>query len=391
MSYIATPRFIASVPPEVSEREAWTSSMPLPATTVPAQVPNIVGAGYALSPYVRDHEYSATAVRERCLWLEFDEPVKDPNDAIFARVLAYAPDPLLAFPNPDQVLVRQDDPPLAIDPELVRVITVGHGNDNAGLDAMQPMVPETADPSTPLVQVTPTHFLLPLPPGLHAESPELFGFFTYEFRVGHTARIWCTAQGRFGHPLRLSGVQHPAPPLKVLVERTPGGMTVTAPHAVAVFEGRNVTSRPPKTELWCMLYAQVHQADAREARNLLLAEGRLELAKDRQIDVRTFLAERAEMPIKAFNSLALNLDHAATGRFRWSEHEIRHFLELFDLPADTPLSVLAVEMMPRYDRFILFSDESDQVVRPLSRELGQYRILRSSPLVAAPEVCCENC
>jgi len=30
-------------------------------------------------------------------------------------------------------------------------------------------------------------------------------------------------------------------------------------------------------------------------------------------------------------------------------------------------------------------------VRPLSRELGQYRILRTSPLVAAPAVCCEDC
>ena len=52
----------------------------------------------------------------------------------------------------------------------------------------------------------------------------------------------------------MSGVQHPAPPLTVLTERTPGGMSVTAPFAVAVFDGRNVTSRPPKTEIWCMLY-----------------------------------------------------------------------------------------------------------------------------------------
>ena len=55
-------------------------------------------------------------------------------------MLAYAPDPLLAFPEPAiSCLVRQDDPPLAIDPELIRVITHGHGNDNAGLDAMQAM------------------------------------------------------------------------------------------------------------------------------------------------------------------------------------------------------------------------------------------------------------
>ena len=49
-------------------------------------------------------------------------------------------------------------------------------------------------------------------------------------------------------------------------------------------------------------------------------------------------------------------------------------------------------MMPRYDRYIILGEEClSDGVRPLSRDLGQYRILRTSPLVAAPEVCCENC
>ncbi len=388
VSYTVTPHFKESVaaPPESAVR-----ALLLPVTTVPAQVPKIVGAGYALSPYQRNHEYSETAVRQRYLWLEFEEPIRDPNDTYFARVLAYAPDPLLSFPNPDQLLVRQDDPPLAIEPELTRVITEGHGNDNAGLDAMQAMTEETADPSTPLVKVTPVHYLLPLPPGLHSESPELFGFFTYELRAGHTNRIWCTAQGRYGHPARMSGIQHPAPPLKVLTERTPGGMTVTAPFATAVFDGRNVTSKPPKTEIWCMLYAQLLQADAREYRNVLLAEARLDLVTVKDVDVRTFLMRRPVMELRASNSLMVNLDAPATGTFTWTEVEIRQLLALFNLSIDTPLSVLAVEMMPRYDQYILFSDESSNPVRPLSRDLGQYRILRTSPLVAAPEVCCEKC
>jgi len=361
-------------------------------TTVPTQVPKVVGAGYALSPYRRNHEYSETAVRQRYLWLEFEEPIRDPNDTYFARVLAYAPDPLLTFPNPDQILVRQDDPPLAIEPELIRVITHGQGNDNAGIDAMQPMVEETADPSIPLVKVTPVHYLLPLPPGLHSESPELFGFFTYELRVGHTNRIWCTAHGRFGHPARLSGVQHPAPPLTVLAERTPGGMSVTAPFAVAVFDGRNVTSRPPKTEIWCMLYAQVLQADGIQHRNILLTEARLDLVKVEHLDVRTFLARRLDMDIRASNSMLVNIDAPAVGAFTWTEKEIRRLLELFNLSIDTPLSVLAVEMMPRYDQYIIQGEEGvNDAVQPLSRDLGQYRILRTSPLVAAPEVCCVNC
>lgn len=391
VAYTVTPAFIDSVAAGAADREARSHDLQLPVTTPPAQVPAIVGAGYALSPYQRTHEYSQTAVRQRFLWLEFAEPLADPNDGLFARVLAYAPDPLLSFPDPGQTAVRQDDPPLAIEPELIRVITHGHGNDNAGIDAMQPMTPETADPSTPLVKVTPRHYLLPLPAGLHSESPELFGFFTYEFRVGHTHRIWCTAQGRFGPPARLSGVQHPAPPLTVLAERTPLSLSVTAPFAQAVFEGRNVTSRPPKTEIWCMLYAQVHQADARGQRNLLLAEGRLTLAKTAQVDVKGFLAERHGMPIKHFNALPVNLDHPATGVFAWSDTEIRHLLDVFHLAADTPVSVLAVEVMPRYDQFIVFGDPPDTSVRPLSRELGQHRILRTSPLVAAPEICCESC
>jgi hypothetical protein len=389
--YTLTAAFIDAVDPEGSDGEVTTSELQLPVTTIPTQVPKIVAAGYALSPYLRNHDYSETAVRERFLWFEFDAPIQDPNDTYFARVLAYAPDPLLVFPNGDQLQVRQDDPPLAIAPELIRIVIPDDSNDKAGLDAMQAMTAETPDPSTPLVKITPVHYLLPLPPGLHAESPELFGFFSYELRVGHTAGLWSTAQGRFGHPTRLSGVQHPAPPLKVLAQRTPGGMSVAAPYATAVFNGRNITSRPPKTEIWCMLYAQVMQADAREQRNLLIAEGQLRLPERRTIDVTGFLRARQDLEPIAFNSVPANLDTPQTGVFAWTETEIQSLLGTFHLDRDTPLSVLAVEMMPRYDQYILFSTPDPDAVHPLSTRLGQYRILRTSPLVATPEVCCENC
>jgi hypothetical protein len=391
VSYTLTPAFAESVAASAADREAQTRGLQLPITTVPAQVPRIVAAGYALSPYQRNDGYSETAVRDRFLWFEFEEPIQDPNDAYFARVLAYSPDPLLAYPNPDQLLVRQDDPPLAIDPELVRVITHGLGNDKAGLEAMQAMSPETPDPSVPLVKLSPVHYLLPLPPGLHAESPELFGFFTYEIRVGHTHTIWSTAQGRFGHPTRISGVQHPAPALKVLAQRTPVGLSVTAPYAVAVFNGRNVTSRPPKTEIWCMLYAQATQADARQRRNVLLAEGRLALPEKKEFDVAGFLATRAAKDPLAANDVPVNIDAPSAGAYVWNENEIRSLLHAFHLADDTPLSVLAVEMMPRYDQYLLFAERETEFVRPLSTDLGQYRILRTSPLVAAPQVCCETC
>jgi hypothetical protein len=347
----------------------------------------VVAAGIALSAYQQDADYSQTAVRQRCLWLEFSEPVQDPNDTCFARVLTYAPDPLLSFANPDQVLVRQDDPPLAIDPELIRVITKGHGNDNAGIDAMQFMEAETANPAEPMVKLSPVHYLLPLPPGLHDESPDLFGFYVYELRVGHTDRIWCTAQGRFGHPTRLSGVQHPAPPLKCLVDRTPAGLSVTAQYAQVLFGGRNVTSKPPKTEIWCMLYAQVKQADAAQNRNILLAEARGQYVESKQWNIETFLAARSDLPVPFANSLDVTLDAPATGTVNWSETEIQQLLEQFNLARATGLSVLAVEMMPRYDQYILFGKAPDTSVRPLSQQLGQYRILRTSPLVAAPKIC----
>jgi hypothetical protein len=387
LEYRLVPKFIPSVTPASSDDESATRDLQLPVTTIPAQVLKIVAAGIALSPYQRDEQYAETSVRQRSLWLEFEEPVEDPNDAVFARVLAYAPDPLLSFPNPDQLLVRQDDPPLAIDPEPIRVITKGHGNDNAGIDAMQPMKPETSNPGQPLVKISPVHFLLPLPPGLHDESAELFGFFVYELRVGHTVSIWSTAQGRFGHPTRVNGVQHPAPSLKCLVDRTPDGVSVTAQYATALFNGRNVTSKPPKTEIWCMLYAQLKQADAKQNRNILLSEARAQFVESKQFTLATFLAERSSLPTQFANSFDVNIDAPATGVAAWSESDIEQLLDQFNLAHTTGLSVLAVEMMPRYDQYILFGKEPDTSVRPLSRQLGQHRILRTSPLVAAPEIC----
>lgn len=378
LSYVVKPHFINSVMPAASDEESVERECLLPVTNVPKQVPKIVAAGIALSPYQHNPKYSETAVRERYLWFEFEEPIADPNDTYFARVLAYAPDPLLTFPNPDQVEVIPEDPPLAISPELIRVVTAESINDNAGIDAMQEMMAETPDPAHPMVKLSPVHFLLPLPPGLHGESNDLFGFFTYELRVGHTDRIWSTAQGRFGHPMRVSGVQHPAPPLKCLVDRTPKGIKVTTQYATAVFSGKNVTSKPPKTEIWCMLYAQVKQADGHMNRNILLSELKLDLVQPKQDTFKVMLT----------SMVGFNLDAPATGVNGWTEAEIRQMLADFRLAQTTGLSVLAVEMMPRYDQYFLFSNVNpDTSIRPLSLQLGQYRILRTSRLVAAPEIC----
>jgi hypothetical protein len=135
----------------------------------------------------------------------------------------------------------------------------------------------------------------------------------------------------------------------------------------------------------------VLQADGKQYRNILLAETRLDLVVRQHPEIGGFLAKRAYLDIRSFNSLVVNLDAPATGAGAWTDKEIRQLLESFHLDPDTPLSVLAVEMMPRYDQYIAFAAPSDAVVHPLSRELGQYRIWRTSPLVAAPAVCCEDC
>ncbi len=392
VEYILTPHFIDSVGEDSADEQIETADIRLPVTTIPKQVPKVVAAGIALSPYTRNEDYSETAVRERFLWFEFEEPIQDPNDAYFARFLTYAPDPLISFPNPDQALVIQEDPPLATPVSLIRVITKDQSNDNAGIDDMQLMRAETLSPGSPLTEISPVHYILPLPEGLHAESSELFGFFTYELRVGHTDEIWSTAEGRWGLPIKVYGVQHPAPPLKCVVERTEIGIKVTAQYASAVFNGKNVGAKPPRTEIWCMLYAQVKQADGKQNRNILLSETMLEYRqKDEQINLKNFLAKRNYMSVVAANSIKSNIDMPLTGQGGWDEKEIEALLEQYNLHGDIGLSVLAVEMMPRYEQYIYKPNFPINYERPLSQGLGRYRILRSSRLVAAPEICCVNC
>jgi hypothetical protein len=299
-----------------------------------------------MSPYVRDPLYTRTEEREKRLWLEFDAPAADPEDRLFARVLAYSADPVLtdqAEPSPEML-----DPPLPIDPEPIRRIVPGQGDDAAGAGAMQPLIPTDS----------PVHFLLPLPPGLTAESAELFGFFTYEFRYGHTG-FWTTAQGRYGAPMRVSGVQHGAPQLRCSVVRTRTRLEVSAGFADPVSEGRSARPFVPVTGLWALLYAQVHQADGADRRNILL--GVRELRPDRR-------AGRWVPGIAAPVS-------AATAS--WTQAQIATALAELTLGPDTPLSCLAVETLP--------GDRPWE--EPVGLQLGYERFLRTSTLVPVPVQC----
>jgi hypothetical protein len=338
---------------ENGESPSRTLQNTLPVTTPPKQLPQIVSAGHALSPYVSDNNYAATAPRTRMLWFEMAQPPEDSRDAYFVRVIAHSPDPLLladAEPVADPAGIKS-----ALDPELVRVIVPGEADDFAGLATMQKLIP--ADSSN-------RHFLVPLPPGTSSGSPELFGFYSYEIRVGHDAGtpanpFWSTAQGRFGPSLIVEGVQHPAPVLSCIGSRVNGGIVASAPFAQPFYDGVNVLPAPPNSEVWIALYVQVHQADKAVMRNV-------------QLDVRRgFISDqKSRFGARVREQMA---------EVRWANSELNALLLSFGLGPESPLSVLAVELLPEPNGG--FGD-------PLGGDLGDVRIVRTSPLAPVKSVCC---
>ena len=326
----------------------------LPIVNPPAQAPKIVAAGVTLTGYERDADYATTGSRVRRLWFEFAEPPADKRDAYFVRALTSAPDPMLlpgAEPVADPTVLEETP----LDPELVRVITPGQVQDLAGLATMQRLEPSPSSDR---------HFLVPMPPDVSPGSPELFSFYTYEIRVGHdrgpvSDPLWSTAQGRFGESLLLAGVQHPVPELSCsILPETNGAIRIRAPYATPYVGLRRVLPQPPNTEIWVVLYARVVQADAATRRNV-------------QIDLRRLapIRERAERGVPLL----------ASGEVNWSGPEVEAALGNAGLPDDTPISALAVELLPEPNGG--FDD-------PLGGDLGQVRILRTSPLAAVERDCC---
>lgn len=328
----------------------------LPIVTRPRQAPEVVAAGIALTSYDHDTEYASTAPRIRRLWLEFAEPLADPRDAYFAKPLTGTPDPMLlpgVEPVADPVVVEGTP----LDPEFVRVITPGQVQDLAGLSTMQRLEP-SADSDR--------HFLLPLPPNTDPGSPELFAFYTYEIRVGHDRGpaadpLWSTAQGRFGEALTLEGVQHPAPELVCSVIAEPSGaIRARAPYATPYLGLRRVLPNPPNTELWIVLYARVTQADGSTKRNIQIDLRRLRLPRKPQTDSVPLVVE---------------------GETRWSGAQVRAALQAAGLPDGAPICALAVELLP---------EPNGSFADPLGGDLGEVRILRTSPLSSVERDCCTS-
>src|SRR5215813_121158 len=98
VSYRIEPRFKPGYAADQDPDEE--QDMRLCIVNPPSQVPRIISAGLALSPYQRTEKYSATDPRRRYLWVEFADPIEDPQDTYFARMLAYAPDQLISNNHP---------------------------------------------------------------------------------------------------------------------------------------------------------------------------------------------------------------------------------------------------------------------------------------------------
>jgi hypothetical protein len=352
LEYRLTPVFRTA---PANEDDPFEQSIQLPVVTPPPQVPRLVSAGLALSPYRRDQAYSTTEERQKAVWLEFDRPPDDPEDRYYARVLASAPDPVLT--DVTEGIPDIPDVPLPIDPEPIRRIVPGQGDDRAGQASMQLLLPTTS-----LV-----HFLLPLPPGLTPDAPELFGFFAYEFRVGHFG-MWTTAQGFPGRALRVGGIQHAPPPLACGVTRSKTRLTISATFADPVHDGRSVRATPTVTELWALLYARVCQADDMDRRNVLIGTRKL---------VHSRFQTRRPTRKKAFFIEADAARVFDTAKADWSHAEITAALQMLTLGPDAPLSCLVVETLPGE---VPYAD-------PLAQHLGYERFLRVSPLTAVPLVC----
>ena len=315
-------------------------------TTPPRQLPKLVSAGLALSPFGHADDYSATFERERRLWLEFEEPPADPGDSYFARVLALAPDPLLV--GLDAGVPVAPEPPLPLEAEWMRRVVPGQPADASGRRALPARLTGTLDGR---------HLLVPLPEGLDAHASELMGMFTYELRLGHSDDRWCVAHGRWGPPLRIAGVQHPPPPLRCEAARVDSAIAVGAPFASPVYAGRSMQPRRPMTRLWGLIYARVAQADGTAYRNLLLMQKEL-----RSTDAAGFNWTLSEGAMQGVGFFALT--------------DIAEALASRGLPADHATTALVAEFFTE-----------PEVADPLAKQLGEARPMRVSTLVAVPDAC----
>jgi hypothetical protein len=383
-------------PPSEPELNGVSQALTLPIAVPPSQIPEIASVGLALSPFTNGAGYATTAARTKFVWIELKEPIQNQSgDALFARILTHGADPLLYDVTPSTY--NQENPALVLDLELMREIIPGESDDRSGLDAMS-LLEQASDSQR--------HFLLPLPPGFDPSDPDLFGFYSYELRIGHAGdphdhRWWSTAQARFGRPLQVNGVQHPAPALVCRAGRfnepvspgkpqPPADIFATATFATPTLNGQPLVKpyQMPKTTLFFFLYAQVVQSDAASNRNVLLIQRRGNF----------FGGPDANRKLSVFGGPFPHFSQRdRLGGVVFQQAEIDKILAQYGLPTNLPLSILAAEFLPGgvgNDLPDAFRDQPSGAARaaaqdsdPLNLDGRPRRILRVSPLVQVAPVC----
>jgi hypothetical protein len=321
---------LARDPDRTEQPEGWEGALRLPVARAPTDRPELISAGVAATPYERDDGYTATAPRERRLWLEFARTPANPRDTLYARVLGWGP-----------------DPPLSIPEEPVRVIVPGQADDRAGLDGMEALIPTAS----------PRHFVLPLPRGVSPGSAALHGFFRYEFCVGHAPDVWSLPRKRYGPPLRQGGVRHPPPELPCAAQRLPEEVLASSMLALAEDPDHPAPAirEGQRSAIWFLLYAQARRADGAAPRNILLS-------RRQAVPLDVPLGQGRARPVEA----------------RWTLAQIDHAIGQLGLSGGGGLSVVAVELLPHARTG--FPD-------PLAGDLGEVRMLRASALVPVPARC----
>jgi hypothetical protein len=137
-----------------------------------------------------------------------------------------------------------------------------------------------------------------------------------------------------------------------------GAIRLRAPFATPYIGLRRVLPNPPNTEIWIVLYARVMQADATTHRNIQIDLRRLRIPRRPRVESTPLVVE---------------------GEIHWSGAEVEAALDRAGLPAATPITALAVELLP---------EPNGSFVDPLGGDLGQVRILRTSPLSPVERDCC---